>query len=460
MAISVENLELVLERLCGSTNPFQNVNDGSLGRLKENASLVITYIIENVDKPAKDIRNTLTSPHPDIAVLNEKFKVMQMLLDSCSTGAQSRVKNDWEYRTNSKKEIECTKKWNQLKERLDKLIHPGRPETWLVLSRDEMHGRLELFSRVFPVIERHNHVLPKGVDLSHTHLRGANLNSSHFPYASFVNCDLEGVTFNGTSLVHSDFRLARFRRNVFYRCDFRDVNFTGIDYEAGQLDGDFPRNYNIRGLDSAYGNDLFLRDLKDQSYIDTLKREVIDRYERNVLSKGDVVRSIQKADLPWFSRQIFLLQYISLVPYLIFALPIHTLWAIFVATRSRETSLYELRLLGLWRMINYGRDIGKTALISIGVALGFGLLFSVLSLNGFALVNYSDGSLVNMIWYKQILTNLYFSVVTFTTLGFGDVTPVAAGVIGKLVVMWEVVLGYINLGLLISILANKVARRA
>ena len=47
---------------------------------------------------------------------------------------------------------------------------------------------------------------------------------------------------------------------------------------------------------------------------------------------------------------------------------------------------------------------------------------------------------------------------TFTTLGFGDVKPVNAW--GEFVVLLEVVSGYIGLGGLISILANKVARRA
>ena len=56
------------------------------------------------------------------------------------------------------------------------------------------------------------------------------------------------------------------------------------------------------------------------------------------------------------------------------------------------------------------------------------------------------------------LTPFYYSIVTYTTLGFGDVTP--ASVAGMLVVAAEVICGYVTLGLLIAILANKVARRA
>jgi hypothetical protein len=53
---------------------------------------------------------------------------------------------------------------------------------------------------------------------------------------------------------------------------------------------------------------------------------------------------------------------------------------------------------------------------------------------------------------------LYYSVVTFTTLGFGDIVPKIP--ILQIILMLEVILGYIMLGGLISILANKLARRS
>jgi hypothetical protein len=53
---------------------------------------------------------------------------------------------------------------------------------------------------------------------------------------------------------------------------------------------------------------------------------------------------------------------------------------------------------------------------------------------------------------------VYYSVVTFTTLGFGDVIPNT--IEASRWVMAEVIIGYIMLGGLISILANKLARRS
>lgn len=51
----------------------------------------------------------------------------------------------------------------------------------------------------------------------------------------------------------------------------------------------------------------------------------------------------------------------------------------------------------------------------------------------------------------------YYSVVTFTTLGYGDITPIAS--YAKLLVIIEVILGYITLGSFIFIIGHKVSDR-
>ncbi|MCH8291504.1 ion transporter [Candidatus Poribacteria bacterium] len=53
---------------------------------------------------------------------------------------------------------------------------------------------------------------------------------------------------------------------------------------------------------------------------------------------------------------------------------------------------------------------------------------------------------------------MYYSVVTFTTLGFGDIVPKTAW--ARFFVTFEVILGYVMLGGLIGIFANKLARRS
>ena len=56
------------------------------------------------------------------------------------------------------------------------------------------------------------------------------------------------------------------------------------------------------------------------------------------------------------------------------------------------------------------------------------------------------------------MATIYFSFVTLTTLGYGDIVPTSAG--ARLVALAEVIIGYMMLGGLLGNFANKMARRA
>lgn len=88
---------------------------------------------------------------------------------------------------------------------------------------------------------------------------------------------------------------------------------------------------------------------------------------------------------------------------------------------------------------DYGRSLSRWSWWVLGVILFFSLLF------GFIPGLISKGGFCN---------GLYFSVVTFTTLGYGDILPVGSE--GKILAVIEVLVGYLMGGLLVAILARKV----
>lgn len=55
---------------------------------------------------------------------------------------------------------------------------------------------------------------------------------------------------------------------------------------------------------------------------------------------------------------------------------------------------------------------------------------------------------------ENFFSAFYYSVVTFTTLGYGDITP--QGGWARLWVVLEVVLGYVTLGVFVYLLSRKV----
>jgi voltage-gated potassium channel Kch len=89
----------------------------------------------------------------------------------------------------------------------------------------------------------------------------------------------------------------------------------------------------------------------------------------------------------------------------------------------------------------------RVAIISFGLAAVYGVIYRVFP----HIINYSDSA-------KTWFTPYYFSIVTYTTLGFGDVRP--ATLAGEIIVSSEVILGYTTLGLLLSVLAQNIARRS
>jgi hypothetical protein len=106
-----------------------------------------------------------------------------------------------------------------------------------------------------------------------------------------------------------------------------------------------------------------------------------------------------------------------------------------------------------WLFADCGRSFFRWALWSLGIAIMFALIYYSC---------YTDYILNFQTIYVSeefpLFSFIYYSIVTFTTLGFGDIVPRTGWL--QFWVMLEVILGYIMLGGLISILANKLARRS
>jgi uncharacterized protein YjbI with pentapeptide repeats len=120
-----------------------------------------------------------------------------------------------------------------------------------------------------------------------------------------------------------------------------------------------------------------------------------------------------------------------------------------------------------WLLADCGRSFWKWAGWSLVLAFLFGIIYSP------SPEWFSDGwkNLCEIIGPQfiytpaklsdqtpELLSLLYFSFVTFTTLGFGDIA--AVNLIARILVTIEVIFGYIMLGGLISIMATKFARRS
>jgi uncharacterized protein YjbI with pentapeptide repeats len=247
------------------------------------------------------------------------------------------------------------------------------------------------------------------VDASGATLIETDLEGVYAAESTFTGCDLRGARLADADLSGADLAAARLtaadlRRANLTRADIRDADLRDADLASailGELTyGSFRsmrgHYHGIRGLKSASGNALFVRDARDQDYLDTLER----RIEATPSPVGRTWRRF------WFRA---------------------------------------------WGLIDYGRGLARLGTYALTLALAFGVLYSLDMRLGWGLMDYSSSA-------GSWLSPFYYSIVTYTTLGFGDITP--KHWIGEIIVVVEVVLGYVTLGMLLSILADRVARRS
>lgn len=100
-----------------------------------------------------------------------------------------------------------------------------------------------------------------------------------------------------------------------------------------------------------------------------------------------------------------------------------------------------------WILADCGRSLGRWAGWSLLLALLFAFVFWQLGPDSFDTPHLKF----------DLLTMFYYSVVTFTTLGFGDIIPKTTT--AAMCVTVEVIVGYVMLGGLITIFASKLSRR-
>ena len=226
-------------------------------------------------------------------------------------------------------------------------------------------------------------------NLSGADLRGAKLHQADLTEANLSSANLNEADMTGVNLAHANIHNASFSYTTLASANLIGLKYGNFHSMRGHFLG-------IRGLDSCYGNAIFIRDAKDQDYLDTMEH------------------NITQIDSP--------------------------------GTRRAKRILFDV-----WRFIDYGRSLTKPFIYAIILATLFGIIYSFDMFLGWGLMDYSGTS---QSWF----TPFYYSIVTYTTLGFGDITP--QHWLGEIIIVAEVVLGYTTLGLLLSILANRIARQS
>lgn len=274
-----------------------------------------------------------------------------------------------------------------------------------------------------------------GAQLFQADLRGANLQDAILENAELSAANLEGALLDRANCKRAGFGRANLSNASLFEADLEEATLTqalltGANLHCVNFKHSRLREADLSGADLSEADlgyaDLSLSNVKKTNFSNADLRHARLRMLRHFKSAnwlGVDIRDINFAGAYLMRREIIDQNFI------------------------KEFRAYN----GLTKLLYYPWaltcDCGRS-MFRWCCCIGL-LLFMFAYLYTFVGIDYGP--------YTTGLSPLYFSVVTMTTLGFGDVTPSTMG--GQLVAMAEVTTGYIMLGGLLSIFSNKLARR-
>ncbi|MBP1750220.1 MAG: ion transport 2 domain protein [Deltaproteobacteria bacterium] len=330
------------------------------------------------------------------------------------------------------------------------------PDAVIDLRDADMHGK-DLRSINL------SHAILEGADLSHALLSDANLSFAKLRKANLSHADMDRTDLSHGDLKVARFALAHLRNAVFFYAKLRGADLRGADLRHASLeDADLSlANLTHANLEGAV---LTNASLKNAQLSHTCLNGV-DLSAANL--EGTDVSSVT------FDRKSpaqFVLEN-SFMPGRLWDKRFDIILGTSIRCKGVRESCYGSRrfkkfihdldyleeimearggkaLLFIWWLVSdCGRSISRWSFCSGMLVMLFAIIYYFLGPPHFQIAFLPFG----------FLTTVYYSVVTFTTLGFGDFVPKTYD--AAVFVMIEVISGYIMLGGLISIFSNKLARR-
>jgi uncharacterized protein YjbI with pentapeptide repeats len=322
---------------------------------------------------------------------------------------------------------------------------------WNGWRRHNTHVEIDLREAILTDVDFSDANL-SGADLTKANLSGAKLHDVNLSGANLANANLSGA-----SLASADLSEAFLRYVDFSKASLLLANFSGADLTYANLTGTnlFKANFSGAKLADANLGKAFVSEA-DLSGASLVKANFS---ESNLAGANVSGANLTEANLStsritgikWAPRNMRG-KYLG-----VRGLDSTYGNALFKRAAADQDFLdtlehawhgtWRMALFRLWGLLDYGRSMLRVAGFGFGIVGLYGIAFATLP----GVLDFSGST-------KTWFTPFYFSIVTFTTLGFGDVRPKSIG--GELLASSEVIIGYMTLGLLLAVLAEKLARRS
>lgn len=309
------------------------------------------------------------------------------------------------------------------------------------------------------------HINLTEADFSNREFKGCNFSSPKksllmLEGANFTNSNLYGMRFDNTSMQRSNFSGAFMDNCCFVRTNLSDANFENSIIKSCKFPLANLINSNFKNVKIEQSN-LYEADFTQSNLTGTHFRG-FGRDHPSVLSRGESdfkVYSMNMCGTLLLGAKMDNETYFSDC-YFSIETDFRTIYFEDgnYATGLKQTLKYCNRkhnwedwykernpLLGailkiFWFSSNYGYSMKRIVSISISTIIFFSFLYLFLS------------SSIHGLESREFIKALYFSTVTLTTVGYGDMYPINS--FAQCVVMTQIIMGYFFLGSLITVLSN------
>lgn len=284
-----------------------------------------------------------------------------------------------------------------------------------------------------------------GVDLSgadltdvratKTCLKGANLQEAKLDGAQFLHADLSSVDLAAARAVGAAFGGCLLSDASLFGSDFTNTSLSQANLQGADLRMTTFRGARLRAADLT-GVDASRADFSETDLTEAILSEAI--LHETDLSGARLQSVVGYRTTDWVGCNTTQADFTGA----------------YLARRAMidQNYLHEFRSQSklhewIYRLWWITSDCGRSYVRWGGWTLLFALVFA--GLYGFVEIDYGDE--------PTALSSLYFSIVTLTTLGYGDILPVSQT--AQAVVITQVVIGYVMLGGLLSTFSSKMSRR-
>lgn len=254
-----------------------------------------------------------------------------------------------------------------------------------------------------------------------------------FIKSKFENCNLEKSIFIDMHICDSRFELSNLKGVIINESNINNLHISDCDMRGSKL-----INYKVKSISFE---DEYLTKLSEDSFFDEIEIKRNGTYKVNDMYKiyKDIAIKFEANRLPNKSGEYYYLykksEYKTLKGF-----------------EKVKSYLY-------WMLCGYGEKPTYALITSIEIVLIFTILYMFTGLSiGIDIIDYDVLILKNLPTDGLILDflkSMYFSVVTFTTVGYGDITPIGLSVFLSGI---EMFLGVTMVGIWTATLARKITR--